>query len=85
MDLYQVCSNYAPGGLKGLPRGHMFYMGLYRENMKRILLSETTRLKALVFGMQHHLVDLYKVDLNYAPGGHIFHRLIQGKHEKLLV
>ena len=36
---------------KGLPRGHMIYMGLYRENMKKILFSETTKPRALVFGM----------------------------------
>ena len=44
-DLYQVCSNYAPGPKNGpYPRGHMLYIGLYRKNMKKILLSEATRL-----------------------------------------
>ena len=34
VDLYQVCSNYAPGAKKfPRPRGHMFYIGLYRENI----------------------------------------------------
>ena len=33
------------------PGGQMFYMGLYRENAKKIFLSETTRPKALIFGM----------------------------------
>ena len=32
---YQVCSNYAPGAQSGSPEGHMFYIGLYRENMKK--------------------------------------------------
>ena len=61
------------------PRGHMFNMGLYRENIK-IFWSETTRHRALIFGMKHHLVDLYQICPNYAPGakkrprprGHIF-------------
>ena len=33
------------------PGGHMFYIGLYRENMKKIFLSEATRPKVLIFGM----------------------------------
>ena len=52
MDLYQVCSNYSPGAKNGtVPGGHMFYIGLYRENVKKISLSETTGPKALIFGM----------------------------------
>ena len=36
VDLYQVCSNYPPGAKNGsAPGGHMFYIGLYRENMKK--------------------------------------------------
>ena len=50
------------------PGGHMFYIGLYRGKHEKIFLSETIRLRALIFGMQHHLVDLYKVCSNYAPG-----------------
>ena len=49
------------------PWGHMFYTGLYREKMKKIF-SETTRPRALIFGMLHHLVDLNQVCSNYAPG-----------------
>ena len=41
----------------------MFYIALYRANMKKIFLS-----KALIFGMKHHLVDLFQVCSNYAPG-----------------
>ena len=45
-----------------LPCGQMFYVGLYRENVKKkIFLSETTRPSALLFGMQYHLVELYQV------------------------
>ena len=34
-----------------------------------IFLSETTRPRVLIFDMQHHLVDLYQVCSNNAPGG----------------
>ena len=34
----------------------------------KIFLSETTRPRAVIFGMKHHLVDLYQVCTNYAPG-----------------
>ena len=45
----------------------MFYIGLYRENMKKSF--ETTRTRALIFCMWHHLADLYQVFFsNYAPG-----------------
>ena len=50
-DLYQVCSNYLPGAKMALPGGNMFYLGLYRENMKKKFLSETTNPRALIFGM----------------------------------
>ena len=33
------------------PGGHMIYIGLYRENVKKIFLSETTRPTALIIGM----------------------------------
>ena len=56
---------------------------------KNGFLSETTRPRALIFGMHNHLVDLYQVCSNYAPGAkdspprgsHVLHRLIMGKHE----
>ena len=44
----------------------MFYIGLYRENVK-IFLSEPTRPRALIFGMEYHLVDLYQVSSTYTP------------------
>ena len=37
----------------------MFDIGLKRENMGKIFLSQTKRARALIFGMLHHLVDLY--------------------------
>ena len=64
-----------------LPRGHMFYMVLYREKHDHIFLSETTRPRALIFDMKHHLVNLYQICSNYIPGakngppkgGHMFY------------
>ena len=52
--------------------------------MKKILLSETTRLRALIYGMKHHLVNLYTDSLNYIPGAkkglalgsYVLHRFI---------
>ena len=46
----------------------MFYIGLHREQHKKIVLSETTRPRALIFGLKYHLVDLYLVCSNYIPG-----------------
>ena len=49
-----VCSTtlwIMPLGLKmAPPRGHIFYIGLYREKHRKIFLSETIRLRALIFG-----------------------------------
>ena len=61
------------------------YIGLYiGKNIEKIFLSETIRPRALIFGMKHHLVDLYQVCSKYAPGdknglprgSHVLHRLI---------
>ena len=46
----------------------MFYIGSYGEKHKKIYLSETTRSRALIFGMKHHLVDIYQACSNYPPG-----------------
>ena len=46
----------------------MFYIGLYREQHKKIFFSETTRPGALIFGMWYHLVDPYQVCSNESPG-----------------
>ena len=40
---------------------------VYREN-KEIFLSETIMLRALIFGIQNHLVVLYQVCSNNGPG-----------------
>ena len=71
----------------------MFYIGLYRQNVKKIFLSETTRPGALMFGMLHHLVDLYQVCSNYTPrvkmapsrGSNVLHRLTEEKREKIFL
>ena len=49
------------------PRGSMFYIGLYRKIHGKIFLSETTRPRAMIISMLHHLVDLYQICSNYAP------------------
>ena len=38
------------------------------KNMKKIFLCDTIWPRVLIFGMQHHLVDLYQVCSNYVPG-----------------
>ena len=52
-----------------------------------IFLSETTRSRALIFGMSHQLDDFYKVNSSYAtatgtksgppPGSHVLHSLLR--------
>ena len=42
-------------------RGQMLYIGLNREKPEKIILSETIRSRAMIFGMKRHFVD-------YAPG-----------------
>ena len=49
--------------------GHMFYVCLYRENIKQFCLSETTKPRVLILCLLHHLVNLYQVCSNYDPGG----------------
>ena len=57
------------------------------------ILSETIRPRALIFGLLHHLVDLYHVvqimslGPKMAPpgGSHVLHRLISGKHDKIFL
>ena len=67
MDLYQICTNNAPGvKIWPAPRGHMFNLGLHRENI--FILYKTTRPIFLIIGMKHNLVDLNQVCSNYAPG-----------------
>ena len=63
-----------------LSPGHMFYIVIYRGKHETIFLSETTSSRALIFGMKHHLVNLYQVCSNYFAGpkmahpeGHMFY------------
>ena len=53
--------------IRGLWENVMTLQGLYSEKCEKIFLSETTRPRVLIFGMKHHLVDLYQVCLNYIP------------------
>ena len=46
----------------------MFNIGLYRENMEKLFLSETIMPRALIFGIYHDILDLYQVCSNYASG-----------------
>ena len=84
VNLYQVCSNYIPGAKNCPAPGVTCFKYLYWEKHEKIFLSETIWPRALIFGMKHHLVDLYQVCSNYAPGAkngsshgsHVLHRLI---------
>ena len=66
------------------PQGHMLTIGVYSEKHETIFLSETIWPGVLTIGMYYHLLDLYEVSLNYAPGtkngptleAHVLHRLI---------
>ena len=70
VDLYQVCSNCAPGAKIDPSLGVTCFTQAYiGKNMEKIFLSETIRPRALIFGMQHDLVDLYQVCSNYTPLG----------------
>ena len=51
-----------------LTQGSHVLHRLNREKHGKIFLSESIRSRALIFGMQHHLVDLYQICSNYAPG-----------------
>ena len=51
VDLYKLLFKLCSWAKNGPTRGHMFYIDLYRENMKKNFLSETTRPRALIFGM----------------------------------
>ena len=52
----------------GPPRGSHVLHRLKKGKHEKIFLPETTRTRALIFDMYHHLVDLYQVCSNYAPG-----------------
>ena len=48
-----------------LSRGHV----LHKKKHEKIFLSETIRPRALIFGMSHHLVDVYQVCSKFTPIG----------------
>ena len=70
----------------------MFYIDLYREKHEVIFLSETTRPRALIFGMKHHLVDFYQVQIiplgpkmALPRGSHVYIGLYREQHEKIFL
>ena len=52
----------------GLPRGSHILHRLILGKHENIFLSKTSSHRALIFGMQHHLVDHYQNSSNYATG-----------------
>ena len=69
VNLYQVRSNYIPGAKNGLPQGSHVLHRHIKGKHEKVFLSETTRPRALIFGMKHHLVNLNHVCSNYAKSG----------------
>ena len=41
---------------------------MFQMKTLKIVFPETTKSRAFIFGMQHHLVHLYHVCSNYTPG-----------------
>jgi len=66
VDLYQVCLNNDPCQKWPHPWAYQIYIDLYRKTIK--FFSETTKSRALMFGMYYQLMALYQVCLNYDPG-----------------
>ena len=86
VSLLKLCSWGQNGPAPGLTLLHR----LIQDKHEKIFSSEITMPKALIFGMQHHRIDLYQVCLNKAPWAKngpvprftFLHRLILDKHEK---
>ena len=83
-----MCSNYSLWAKMVRPRGSHVLHRLVLEKHEKIF-YETTKLRALIFGMKHHIVDLCQVCSNYAPWtnygspqGSRFTSAYIGKHEK---
>ena len=51
VNLYQFVQIIYLGPKMAPPKGHMSYIGLYREKHEKIFLSETIWPRALIFGM----------------------------------
>ena len=67
IDLYQVFKNFALWDTNGSVLGVTCFALTYIGKHDKIFLSETTRNRALLFGMQNHPVDYYQVCSNYVP------------------
>ena len=74
------------GGGGGVSNVYMdlYWDGLILGKYEKIFLSETMRPRSLIYGKKHHLVNLYQVCSNYAPGpengpvrgSHVLYRLV---------
>ena len=66
---------------------------LTKGKLEKIFLSETTRRITVIFGIKHHLVDLFEICSNNAPGAkvgsamgsHVLHIFIQGRHKDIFL
>ena len=57
---YETLETIVTMGSKMAPhRGYYFLQRLTKENHKNIFMSETIRTRALIFDMNHHLVNPY--------------------------
>ena len=70
----------------------MLYIYLYWVKHEKIFFSKTTRPRALIFGLKHHLEDFYQVCINYIlykwprPKGHMFYMgLHREQHETIFL
>ena len=66
--IYEHLRSMSVSTYKYKTHSHMFHIGLYGDNVEKTSLSETTRPRALIFGLSHHLVDLYQVCSNNTRG-----------------
>ena len=65
MTLFKNCSNGSgPLHIKVTQAKNIYF----QDETLKIFLSETTRPRALIFGMYYHLVDIYQVFSNYPHG-----------------
>ena len=60
--------DYAPGAKNGPAPGVIYFKLAYiGKNMKKKVISETTRPRALIFGMIHYVVVFYQDCSNCTP------------------
>ena len=67
MAFYKDCSKFGPGVKIGPAPGVTSFTKDYIVKTLRIFLSKSIRPRTTIFGMQHHLVDLYKDCSKFAP------------------